>query len=149
MLFPPMKKDEIEKELEPKFYLFPNGLYNFIVSNVIEETSKSRNPQLKLTLSISDGVHVGKVWDYIFYSESAKWKLITFAKAIGVEEALEAGALEPYMIKDKSGVCRLIQEEYEGKIKNKVKAYIHDEAEKAHLALVKAEELQPDLDIPF
>lgn len=124
MQFERMTKEDIERLSEAGFLLKP-GTCSFVIRKAEECRSKSGNPQMKLEIDGTDTEgKTASLFDYIFYSEAAKWKIVSFCKAIGLEEKLEEGNLEPRDLIGKKGQFIVSHEEFNGQKKNRVLRYL-------------------------
>lgn len=129
MKFNPMTIDEIKQLTNPNF-LLREGIGRFEVTAAEEVTSKkSGNPMIKLELSVEDqDGKIGKIFDYIFYSDKAKWKLVSFCVAASMEARLEAGTLTALHCNLKTGYLLIVHEKDDkGEKRNKVKRYLMPE----------------------
>jgi hypothetical protein len=66
-------------------YTVPSGDYRLIVLDAREDTSRSGNDMVKLTLRIihPDGTEGPKMYDYLVPSETCLWKIDQFLKSCG------------------------------------------------------------------
>lgn len=151
MQFERMTKEDIKRLSDSGFLLKP-GTCSFVISKAEECKSKSGNPQMKIEIDCTDVEgKVSTVFDYIFYSEAAKWKIVSFCKAINLEDKLMEGAIEPRDLVNRKGQVVIVHEEYNGDKKNKVQRYLPfmDKAmEEANKAEAVAKEFFND-EIPF
>lgn len=125
MNFKKFTQDEIEEFTKPG--LLDEGIGTFLVVDSQDVISKkSGNPMIKLELEVKDkhGKH-GKIFDYIFYSEAAAWKIISFCKAASLDDALEVGHLAPARCLNKRGRCLIKHEtDDKGEKRNKIGRYL-------------------------
>ncbi len=149
MQFNRMTKEDIQNL---SGFLLEQGTCSFVIKKAKEVRSKSGNPMIEIEMDVTDiNNKVAAVFDYIFYSDAAKWKLVTFCKAVDMEEKLLEGMLEPRDLINKKGQLIVKHEEYNGDKKNKVNRYL------PHLDLamqqVEKEKIVkdffPDEQIPF
>lgn len=129
-------------------FLLAQGPCSFVIKKAEECFSKSGNPQMKIEMDVTDiDGKVASVYDYIFYSDAAKWKLVSFCKAIDIEDKLLEGSIETYDVLNKRGQLVIVHEEYNGEKKNRVKSYLPF-LEKAMEQIKKSTDLVDD-DLPF
>jgi hypothetical protein len=150
MQFERMTQDDIKRLSDAGFLLKP-GTCSFVIKKAEECKSKSGNPQMKLEIDATDiEGKTASVFDYIFYSEAAKWKIVSFCKAIGLEDRLLEGSIEPRDLINRKGQFVIAHEEYNGEKKNRVLRYL-PLMEKAlqQSAEQIAKEFFPDEEIPF
>lgn len=129
-------------------FLLTQGTCSFVIKKAEECFSKSGNPQMKIEMDVTDvDGKVASVFDYIFYSDAAKWKLVSFCKAIDIEDKLLEGSIETYDVLNKRGQLVIVHEEYNGEKKNRVKNYL-PYLDKAMEQVKKSTDLVDD-DLPF
>lgn len=118
-----------------------DGIYPMVVLDVEEKVSKNGNDQIVLQLAVLKG---GKpsgrtIWDYlVFDDEDAdeedrknQWKFDQFHDALDVEEGLEVSAK---WYKNRRFYASLYTDEYNGKVSNKIRAYLNPDVAKDLLA---------------
>ena len=109
--------------------LFDDGIYDFEVASAEDAVSKKSGAEmLKLVLWVfdTDG-NKTTVFEYLVSSEKAQFKLKEFCRAVGLEEAFDAGELDPLDVQGRTGRCKLTTEiDMSGKWgdKNKVASYL-------------------------
>jgi len=122
MQFQRMTKEDIQNL---SGFLLEQGTCSFVIKKAKETQSKSGNPQIEVELEVTDiNNKIASVIDYIFYSDAAKWKLVSFCKALDMEDKLLEGMLEVRDIINKKGQVIIKHEEYNGEKKNKVFRYL-------------------------
>ncbi len=113
--------------------LMPDGIYKFKVKDALEEVSKKGNPQIKVTLGVTDlDGDERTITDYLLGSEQMIYKLKSFCEAIGMLAEYEKGSLEPSKMWDKVGHANINTSKGQAKPdgsgyyndKNSVKSYI-------------------------
>jgi len=129
------------------------GDYEVEVVDAIETLSKSGHEMIELKLKTSAGSYF---YDFLVFIPSAFWKIDSFRAATGEEvtpdEETEITADD---LIGRTGTTRLVVEEYNGKSRNKVAAWLTPKAGKtpAPKATKPATKPQPqateDDDIPF
>ena len=152
MQFERMTQEDIKRLSDAGFLLKP-GTCSFVIKKAEECKSKSGNPQMKVDLEATDVEgKIATIFDYIFYSEAAKWKIVSFCKAINLEDKLTEGSIEPRDLVNRKGQVVIVHEEYNGDKKNKVQRYLPymDQAMLLEATANKAaKEFFPDEEIPF
>lgn len=124
MRFAPISENEIMEFTSGNFLLTP-GDCRFIINNAELVKSKSGNEMIKLELNVCDrNDRKSIVFDYLLNTESAKWKLIMFAKCVKVEHQLLQGILKPDALIGKKASLVIKHEEYNGEKQNRVARYI-------------------------
>ena len=147
MQFQRMTKEDIENlsgvQLKP-------GTCSFVIKKAEEVISKSSgNLQMQVEMEVTDSDgKMGPVTDFIFYSEKAQWKMVSFCKAINGEEFLLEGNLEAKDLINKRGQLVIIHEEYKGEKRNKVQRYLPF-LDKVMEQVAKSEEPFFDDTLPF
>lgn len=157
MRFTPKTEKEIVEER-----LWPEGEYDFSVSQAVEATSKAGNEMIKAFVTVyrPDG-KVMELTDYLM--ESMLWKLLHFCEATGLSDLYHSGQIvgdgmgEIVEFKGKEGRLKLgIQKSDDYPDKNVIKDYISsdDAAPRPKKAKVTNEQVQKPLDdledeIPF
>ena len=114
---------------ENKTFTVPAGDYTLRVLEAKEDTSKSGNDMIKLTLAVvkEDGTNGVRVFDYLVFTEAARWKVDSFLLAAGKHPG-EGKSLDldtDEMIGWEAEATLSI-DKHEGKESNKVAAYISD-----------------------
>jgi hypothetical protein len=124
MQFSAFSDDDIQ-ELTMGQFLLKEGWGEFKIKTAKEVRSKAGNPQMEIEMEVVDeNGKKGVIYDYVFYSEAAKWKIVAFCNAIGTLEKLKTGMLLPSDIIGKTGNLMIIHEEWKGEKKNKVQRYL-------------------------
>lgn len=150
MRFTPKSQEELAK-LDSYSPLKP-GIYNFNVTDALEQVSRSGNDMIKLTLEVYDDFGNSRtIFDYIL--EAMATKLYSFCLAIGAEHHYRNGTLRQSDCINKSGKLELTIEPGKDKPdggvypdKNSVKRYLEKDTK------VTGSSPQPadfDDDIPF
>ena len=102
------------------------GDYEVEVVNAIETTSKGGHDMIELKLKTSAGSYL---YDYLVFIPSAFWKIDSFRAATGeVVEPDEDVEITADHVIGRTGTARLIVEEYGGKKRNKLAAWIVGDA---------------------
>lgn len=107
-------------------FTVPPGNYKFIVLDAKEETSKSGNDMVKLTLRIikEDGEDGPKMFDYLVQDEFSFWKIDSFLKSCdkhpgeGEDVSINADSMIGW-----EGTADFKQDTYNGNTNMKVAAY--------------------------
>lgn len=109
---------------EPREFHVQPGEYDLRVIDAVETVSKTSGAEMiKLTLEVEG--HGCRLFDYLIASESTAWKIDSFRRALGenVEEEIEVEISARDLI-GKTARARLKTEEYNGKLNNKVDAWL-------------------------
>jgi hypothetical protein len=129
------------------------GDYEVEVIDAIETVSKTGHEMIELKLKTSAGSYL---YDFLVFIPNAYWKIDSFRAATGEEVAPEDDVeITGDDLIGRTGTARLIVEEYNGKKRNKVAAWLTPKAERmpAMPAAKPATQPQPksieDDDIPF
>lgn len=141
------------------FEPWPDGVYDFVVAEAIDDISKAGNEQIKLTLHVFNRAGTHRiVYDYLPSSDAAQWKVRNFADAMGLLRQYDSGNLNPHDMMGKPGRLNLRTQAAGGGFgaQNKVGSYIvakkaaTELAEPSRAARAKAPAIR-DLDdeIPF
>ncbi len=145
MQFERMTKEDI---MNLSGFLLVQGACSFVIKKAEECFSKAGKQQMKIEMDVTDvDGKVASVYDYIFYSPAARWKIVSFCKAIDMESKLEEGSIEPYDLLNKRGQLVIMHEEYNGEKKNRVKNYL-PHLEKALEQATKTDGFE-NSDLPF
>lgn len=73
--------------VDGNFEPIPAGIYDLMLVNNVQKTSKSGNEYMNCEFAVIGGKYEGRrVWDTIVFMESTLWKLKSFALAIGYPE---------------------------------------------------------------
>lgn len=107
----------------------PDGIYQLAVTDAVDDTSKSGNEMITLSLQvIRGGRPVGRVIrDYLIFddddpkNEKHQWKIDQFHDALQLEEGQE---ITCKYYKGKRIYASLFSEEYNGNVNNKIKTYL-------------------------
>ena len=146
-------EEEKKPNLSNNFGPIPDNDYQLAVLEANETKSSAGNDMVALKLSVVEGPYKGNhVYDYLVFQDNMKWKTRSFLRALGevvVDNAdikLEPGSWFGKMVK---ATCT--SEEYNGKMSNKVKAYIDSDGTTAP---AKMDQSPPPLDdksvdVPF
>jgi hypothetical protein len=102
------------------------GDYDFFVADAGEKRSTNGNPMIELQLVIKNGSKaIGRVYDHLVFTDNATWKIDDFRRATG--EKLTPGQKVNFEADDcisRKGRCTLTVDNYQGRMKNKVEAYL-------------------------
>lgn len=102
------------------------GDYEVEVVNAIEATSKGGHDMIELKLKTSAGSHL---YDFLVFIPSAYWKIDAFRAATGENVTPEQDVeITGDSLIGRTGTARLTVEEYNGKKRNKVAAWIIGDA---------------------
>ena len=147
MQFQRMTKEDI---LNLSGFQLQPGTCSFVIKKAEEVVSKSSgNLQMQIEMDVTDvNGKVGAVTDFIFYSEKAQWKMVSFCKAINGEDFLLEGSLEAKDLINKRGQLIIHHEEYKGEKRNKVQRYL-PYLDQAMEQAKQSEAPFPDEDLPF
>ena len=148
MQFERMTKEDIQNL---SGFLLAPGPCSFVIKKAEEVLGKtSGKPQMQIDMDVTDiNGKTTSVRDFIFYSEAAKWKLVSFCKGIGIEDKLMEGSIETRDVINRKGQLIIQHEEYNGEKKNRVNRYL-PYLDKAMEQAKKAEEAPfHDDDLPF
>ena len=104
-------------------FLLPEGKFSFEVAKAEQKTSKSGNDMIAITLHVYDGKGGAKVFVYDWLTSAFKKKVVDFCRCVGLSDLVEGGELTATRCLQRTGEVHLIQEEYEGKKRNKVDRY--------------------------
>lgn len=115
---------------ENKTFHVEPGDYKLRVAEAKEDTSKSGNDMIKLTLRVikDDGTDGSMLFDYLVFTESSRWKVDAFLQSCGKHPG--DGQSLDIDVDDMIGwecEATLAVEEFDGKKSNKVVSYIFDE----------------------
>lgn len=108
----------------PRDFHVKPGDYDVRIIDAVETVSKTSGAEMiKLTLEVEG--HGCRLYDYLIASESTAWKIDTFRRAIGetVHEEVEVEIVARDLV-GKKARARLKTEEYNGKLNNKVDAWL-------------------------
>jgi hypothetical protein len=110
----------------------PEGVYDFLVGDATERTSKSGNAPIELQLSVkAPGQKNGvRIFDHLVFTPKSYWKINAFRISTG--ETLVQGqtaSFESEDCLDRTGKVRLMIEKYQGRDRNRVEEYIEPNAE--------------------
>ncbi len=108
-------------------FFVPEGTYSLKVVDAVPDVSKAGNEQIKLTLRVikGDGTEGPKLFDYLGFGDSSKWKIDQFVAACGKHPG-EGQAVELDTDEMVGWECEaeLITEKYNGNTNNKVASYL-------------------------
>jgi hypothetical protein len=100
------------------------GDYEVEVVNAIETMSKSGHEMIELKLKTSAGSYL---YDFLVFIPTAFWKIDSFRAATGESVAAEQEVeITPDDLIGRTGRARLALEEYNGRKRNKVVAWLTD-----------------------
>ena len=110
----------------PTNSLIPAGDYTMRIKGGEFMLSKAGNEMLVVELHNAE--HDSTIWDNLVFTDKALWKIDQFLKAFGMQpdkgEEFEFDAEFVTRLIGKSGLVKVRVDEWEGKKKNKVEAYI-------------------------
>lgn len=78
-----------------EYPLIPVGDHEFAIVEARGKTSSSGNPMIELTLEIEHDGRIGKVWDYVTFTDAARKVVASKCDALGLGDALRDGTLTP------------------------------------------------------
>ena len=121
---------EIEKEKE--FVLLPAGEYDFTVIGFERQRFDGSEkmapcPMAKLTLEVSNGKDKTTVFDRLYLSTKAEWRLSGFFGAIGQKKHGERLRMNWQQVIGSRGRAKVGVRTYNGKDYNEIKSYIYAE----------------------
>lgn len=93
------------------------GIYVITISKVEEKIAKSGNPMLTVEFDVEGN---RKLWDNYVLTDAALWKLKELCEAVGMDTS-QVLNFEPTDIVGLQVQAKIIQEEYNGDIVNRVK----------------------------
>lgn len=111
-------------------FLLPEGKYSFEVAKAEDKKSKAGNDMIELTLHVYDGKGGAKVFVYDWLTSAFKKKVVDFCRCVGLSDLVEGGELTAVRCVQRTGEVHLIQEEYDGKKRNKVDRYDYETPQK-------------------
>lgn len=96
------------------------GVYTLVIAKAEETTSSTGNPMLKVEYDVAGVEGNRKLWDNYVLIDKCLWKLQELFKALGLDSdgivELDAQELVGQQVQ-----AKVIQEEYQGDIVNRVK----------------------------
>lgn len=95
------------------------GHYTLRIAKAEEKISKNGNPMLSVEYDIV-GMEGRKLWDNYVLTDKALWKMQELCKALGYDTET-ALTLDPVDLVGQEVIAKVIQEEFEGDIVNRVK----------------------------
>ena len=127
------------------------GDYQVEIVDAIETISKSGHEMIELKLKTSAGSYL---YDFLVFIPSAYWKIDAFRAATGEEVTPEQDVeITADHVVGRTGSARLVVEEYNGKKRNKVAAWLAAKAGRMPAMPTAKPATQPksieDDDIPF
>tara|TARA_R110002051_G_scaffold140467_1_gene213492 strand:+ start:211 stop:618 length:408 start_codon:yes stop_codon:yes gene_type:complete len=111
-------------------FLLPEAKYSFEVSKAEQKTSKAGNDMIEITLHVYDGKGGAKVFVYDWLTSAFKKKVVDFCRCVGLTDLADGGELTAMRCVQRTGEVHLIQEEYDGKKRNKVDRYDYETPQK-------------------
>jgi len=103
----------------------PDGTYRAAVESVSMEESSGGNDYLKWTWKITEGAAKGaKVWDNTSLQPQALWRLKGLLESLGEDDLDGEFDLDPEKYIGEEAVLEITNEEYEGKQKPRVTAFM-------------------------
>lgn len=133
--------------------VWPDGTYDFEVSNAEETTSKAGNDMVKLTIFIFNAAGARwTIFDYLVGSPKAVFKVKQFAEAVGLRDAYDRGELDAVDMIGKTGQCKVVTIKSDGFAdKNGIGSYLKARGSVSRPAAQRQKVAAGDLDdeIPF
>ena len=120
-------------------FLLDEGKYSFEVAKAEDTKSQAGNDMISITLHVYDGKGGAKVFVYDYLTSAFKKRVVDFCRCVGLTDLADGGDLTAVRCVQRTGEVHLIQEEYEGKKRNKVDRYDYTTPQK----------LPPEDDLPF
>lgn len=122
-----------KKEFEP----IAEGTYEAIITEAKIDKSSAGNDMIKVTLTIRDDVQQQfakrKLWDYLVYSDKAKWKLQQVAKALKIPEGTSINTIQDFAKAVLYSAVKVTikhrQEEYNGETKTREQISLYSPTE--------------------
>ena len=111
-------------------FLLPEGKYSFEVAKAEKGKSKAGNDMITITLHVYDGKGGAKVFVYDWLTSAFKKKVVDFCRCVGLSDLVDGGELTAMRCVQRTGEVHLIQEEYDGKKRNKVDRYDYETPQK-------------------
>lgn len=112
--------------------LLPEDTYLFEIKEVeyIEESASSGQPYLKFILAVADGEFSGtRAWDNFSLQPQSLWKLRGLMETLGMDIVEGGMDIDPKEFEGILVKADVIHEEYQGKQKHRVNAYMPAESE--------------------
>ena len=110
----------------PTNSLIPAGDYTMRIKG--GEFMLSKAGKEMLVVELHNAEHDSTIWDNLVFTDKALWKIDQFLKAFGMQpdkgEEFEFDAEFVTRLIGKSGLVKVRVDEWEGKKKNKVEAYL-------------------------
>ena len=85
---------------------------------------------IEITLHVYDGKGGAKVFVYDWLTSAFKKKVVDFCRCVGLSDLGDGGELTAMRCVQRTGEVHLIQEEYDGKKRNKVDRYDYETPQK-------------------
>lgn len=104
----------------PSREALPEGVYELQIAEVTEKTSSTGNPMLAVTYDVLDVEGQRKVFDNYVLIDKCLWKIKELFTALGIDTS-EIVSIDPQELVGMTCKGKLIQEEYEGNVQNRVK----------------------------
>jgi hypothetical protein len=104
-----------------------DGIYEVEILDAVEKTAQSGNDMIELRMAIvrNGKVSGSSIWDYLIFNDEdpdkTQWKFDQLHDSMEVEEGLEITAS---WYKGRRAYASLITDTYNGRVSNKVKAYV-------------------------
>jgi len=111
-------------------FLLPEGKYSFEVAKAEKGKSKAGNDMITITLHVYDGKGGARVFVYDWLTSAFKKKVVDFCRCVGLSDLVDGGELTAMRCVQRTGEVHLIQEEYDGKKRNKVDRYDYETPQK-------------------
>lgn len=151
-----MKFNSMTKEQIQNLNLMQPGIYNFQVTDALDQKSKNGNDTIKLILKVWDNDGKERViFDYLVDVAAFHYKLRNFAETSGILDKYDYGNIDADDCKNKSGKLKIIiQKDKTGQYpdKNAVADYIMAKGIVIKPAETGADSSMPvefDDDVPF
>jgi len=121
--------------------LLEEGVYPFIVKEVVQTVSKSQNPMLEVKIGVLDKDGQRVITDYLVAMDSMIFKLKHFCETLGFEKEYKDGKLDPAKCVGRSGSVLIGIKKGDAKRdgsgfypdKNNVRDYVKPEAKPAQV----------------
>lgn len=107
----------------PSREALPEGVYELSIAEAEETTSSTGNPMLKITLDVVDDEQNHKIWDNFVLIDKCLWKIKEFFESLGIDTT-EIVDIDPAELLGLTVKAKVIQDEYEGNVQNRVKKYL-------------------------
>lgn len=103
----------------------PPGEYLFSVEDMDDMVSSAGNNMWKLTYSVVEGEHAGKiVTDFLPLTQKVLWKIVAFLGAVGVPTPKKRLSIPKGMVVGKVFKGVVVDNEYKGRVSPQLSQYI-------------------------